>query len=244
MTELNVNVDHVATVRQARGVADPDPVWAASIAEIAGADGITCHLRLDRRHIQERDLRLLRQTIHTKLNVEICPVQEMIGICLELGPDIVTLVPERPEEVTTEGGLSITHNREGIGNALNLLSQRDIRVSVFIDPSSDQIKAAHEIGVRAIEINTSRYCEAPEADTRRREYQNVLDAARLAERLKMRVAAGHALNYRNVGAIAAIPHITELNIGHSIVARAVLVGFERAVREMIDAVRNARGTDE
>lgn len=237
MTELNVNIDHVATVRQARGVESPDPVAAAVIAELAGADGITCHLRLDRRHIKERDLKLLSQVVKTKLNIEMCTAQEMLGVALEIGPDIVTLVPERPEELTTEGGLSVTHNRDAVSSALKLLSERDIRVSVFIDPDMDQIKAAYEIGVRAIEINTTRYCDAPDATTRKREYGHVLDAVRLADKLRMSVAAGHALDYKNVGPISAIPAVTELNIGHAIIARAVLVGLDKAVREMIEAMR-------
>ncbi|MCZ7581940.1 MAG: pyridoxine 5'-phosphate synthase [Deltaproteobacteria bacterium] len=237
MTELNVNIDHVATIRQARKADYPDPVWAAALAELAGADGITCHLRIDRRHIQERDLRILRQTVRTKLNLEVSTAQDPLGVAMEVGPDIVTLVPERPEELTTEGGLSVTHNRDAITNAVNLLGERDIRISVFIDPSIDQIKAAHEIGIKMIEINTTRYVEAPNADTRRKEYGQVMDAVRLAEKLKMRIAAGHALDYKNVGPIAAIPQVTELNIGHAVIARAVLVGMERAVREMIEAIR-------
>ncbi len=237
MTELNVNIDHVATVREARGVKSPDPVAAAVLAELAGADGITCHIRMDRRHIRERDLRLLSQTVKTRLNIEMCTAEEMLGIALEIGPQMVTLVPERPEEKTTEGGLSVTHHRDAIAGALRLLGERDIRVSVFIDPDLDQIKAAHEVGVRMIEINTTRYCDAPDAATRKREYNNALDAIRLADKLRMTVAAGHALDYRNVGPIAAIPAVKELNIGHAIVARAVLVGMERAVREMIEAIR-------
>ncbi len=210
---------------------------AAALAELAGADGITCHLRADRRHIQERDLEILRKTVKTKLNVEIATAQDVLGIVLDIAPDIVTLVPERPEEITTEGGLSVTSNREAISSALALLAERDIRVSVFIDPDMGQIKAAHEIGIRAIEINTTRYCDAHNEESKRREYGVILDAVNLADKLRMKVAAGHALDYKNVGEIAAIPQITELNIGHSIIGRAVLVGMERAVREMLEAMR-------
>ncbi|MCB9476408.1 MAG: pyridoxine 5'-phosphate synthase [Deltaproteobacteria bacterium] len=237
MTELNVNIDHVATVRQARGASYPEPVAAAVLAESAGADGITCHLRIDRRHIQERDLHLLREIVQTKLNVEVSTSQDMLAIMLDVVPDIVTLVPERPEEVTTEGGLSVTHNKDAIKSAYQRLAERDIRVSVFVDPDMDQIKAVHEIGVPSIELNTTRYCEAMNEADRRKEYGVVYDAARLAGKLKMRVAAGHALHVKNVGPIAAIPEITELNIGHAIVARAVLIGMDQAVREMIEAMR-------
>ncbi len=237
MTELNVNIDHVATVRQARNAQYPEPVTAAALAELAGADGVTCHLRADRRHIQERDLEILRQTVKTKLNVEISTAQDVLGVVMEIAPDIATLVPERPEEVTTEGGLSIINNKDAITTALSLLSERDIRVSVFIDPDLTQIKAAHEIGIRAIELNTTRYCEAGHEDSRRKEYETILDCVRMADKLRMKIAAGHALDYNNVGPIAAIPQLTELNIGHSIIARAVLVGMDRAVREMIEAIR-------
>lgn len=238
--KLSVNVDHVATVREARKIDVPDPVLAAGLAELAGADGITVHLRGDRRHIQDRDLEILRRTVKTHLNVEMAVSQEMLRIACEVRPDMVTLVPERPEEVTTEGGLNILHNKDGIRGAANLFEEHEIELSVFIDPDLDQVKAAREVGAKVIEINTGRYCEAKKSADREREFQAVVDAARMAGKLRLGVAAGHGLDYKNVGPIAAIPEIRELNIGHAIIARALFVGLDQAVREMIDAMNGVR----
>lgn len=239
MATLSVNVDHVATVREARKISQPDPVTAAHLAELAGADGITIHLRSDRRHIQDRDVKLMRQTVKTRLNLEMAVNQEIIRIALEVVPDIVTLVPERPEEVTTEGGLNVSANREAIVNAISLFSEREIEISLFVDPDIDQIKAAHEVGANLIEINTGRYADAPRRKDVEREYRQILDAVKFATKLRLEIAAGHGLDYKNVGAVAAIPGIRELNIGHAIIGRAIYVGFDRAVREMIDAMARA-----
>ena len=237
--KLSLNVDHVATVREARKIDQPDPVLAAGLAELAGVDGITIHLRGDRRHIQERDLEILRKTVKTKLNVEMAATQEMIRIACEVRPDIVTLVPERPEEVTTEGGLNVVHHKDAIRSAANLFGEHEIELSLFVDPDLDQIKAAREVGAQVIEINTGRYCEAKGRTEREREYQLIVDTIRYAAKLRLEVAAGHGLNVKNVGPIAAIPEVRELNIGHSIIARAIFVGLDRAVREMIDAMQKA-----
>jgi pyridoxine 5-phosphate synthase len=237
--KLSLNVDHVATVREARKIDQPDPVLAAGMAELAGVDGITIHVRGDRRHIQERDLEILRKTVKTKLNVEMAATQEMIRIACDVLPDIVTLVPERPEEITTEGGLNVPHHRDVIRNAAGLFREHGIELSLFVDPDFDQIKAARDVGAQVIEINTGRYCEAKNAADREREYRLILDSIRLATKLRLEVAAGHGLNVKNVGPIAAIPEVRELNIGHSIIARAIFVGIERAVREMIEAMQKA-----
>ena len=237
---LSLNVDHVATVREARKIDQPDPVLAAGLAELAGVDGITLHLRGDRRHIQERDLEILRKTIKTKLNVEMAATQEMIRIACEVRPDIVTLVPERPEEVTTEGGLNVLHHKDAIRNAAALFGEHEIELSLFVDPDLDQIKAAREVGAQVVEINTGRYCEAKAPAEREKEYSLIVDTIRFATKLRLAVAAGHGLNVKNVGPIAAIPEVRELNIGHSIIARAIFVGLERAVREMIEAMQKAQ----
>jgi pyridoxine 5-phosphate synthase len=233
LVDLSVNVDHVATLREARKVAYPDPVAAAYMAELAGARGITIHLRADRRHIQDRDLKLMRQTVRSRLNLEMAINQEIIRLALDQSPDTVTLVPERPEEVTTEGGLDVVHHKESVENTISLFEEREIEVSLFVDPDMDQIKASHDVGAKTVEINTSRYVDAPRAKDRLQEYAHVLDAVRLATKLRMTVAAGHGLDLQNVGPIAAIPGIRELNIGHSIISHAVFVGIERAVREML-----------
>jgi pyridoxine 5-phosphate synthase len=229
---LGVNVDHVATLRQARRAAYPDPVAAAQLAELGGADQITIHLREDRRHIQERDLRVLRQTVGTRLNLEMAVNAEMVKIAYDVKPDECTLVPERREELTTEGGLDVAGNRDHVRKIVKTLRDAEILVSVFIDPDVDQVKAAHRVEAQVIEIHTGRYCDARLESDRRRELTRVVDAAKAAAKLGLAVAAGHGLNYRNVLPVVAIPEIEELNIGHAIVARAVLVGMERAVREM------------
>jgi pyridoxine 5-phosphate synthase len=236
--KLSVNVDHVATLREARKIDRPDPVAAAILAELAGADGITVHLRSDRRHIQDRDVRILRQTIKTKLNLEMSTDQSIVKFALEVRPDQVTFVPEKPEEVTTEGGLLVTKQLEVIRSIIPLFHEREIKVSIFVDPDLDQIKAARECGADMVEIHMGRYCEARKEADRLREYRLIINAVKLASKIKLEIAAGHGLDYTNVGAITAISLIKEFNIGQSIIARAVLVGIDRAVREMIEAMRN------
>lgn len=237
MARLGVNIDHVATVRQARGVQYPDPVAAAVIVELAGADGIVCHLREDRRHIQDRDLRLLRETVQTQLNLEMAATEEMIRIALNTKPDIVTLVPERREELTTEGGLDVLKNHRALKKSIQRLQRGGISVSLFVDPNKDQIRAAEEVGANAIEIHTGHYCNARTHALQDEELKRILDAVAEASHRNLRIAAGHGLNYVNVKRIAEIKEIEELNIGHSIIARAVLVGLDQAVREMIALVR-------
>jgi pyridoxine 5-phosphate synthase len=237
---LGVNVDHVATLRQSRRTAYPDPVAAAVLAEMGGADQITIHLREDRRHIQERDLQVMRKTVTTRLNLEMAATAEMVKIAYEQKPDVATLVPERREELTTEGGLDVVGGRDGLRKVVKTLRDADIEVSLFIDPDLDQVKAAHRAEAQAVEFHTGRYCDARLAADRRRELSRIIDACKAAAKLGLTVAAGHGLSYQNVIPVAAIPEIVELNIGHSIVARAVLVGFERAVREMKELLREAR----
>ena len=237
MTWLAVNIDHIATIRQARQTTEPDPVEAAVICELAGAYGITIHLRGDRRHIQDRDLRLLRQTVKTKLNVEMAPTAEMIGIACEVLPDQVTLVPELPGEVTTTGGLDCTRNLRTIAEAIEALKSAGMAVSLFIDPEEEQIRAAADLGANTIELNTSRYSDSTLTNRPLKAGAEALAAVRHAAEFgasrKLQVLAGHGLTYRNVSAIAAIGQIVELNIGHNIIARAALVGLDRAVRDML-----------
>jgi pyridoxine 5-phosphate synthase len=235
---LGVNVDHVATVRQARKAAYPDPVAAAVLAELAGAEQITVHLREDRRHIQDRDLKILRSTCQTLLNLEMAATQEMVKIAYEVRPDVATLVPERREELTTEGGLDVSGQLEAIRKATRTLQDAEIAVSLFIDPDLDQVRASHKCGANRVELHTGRYCQARRAEDRARELSRIVDAAKTASKLGMGVAAGHGLSYSNVQPIARIREIDELNIGHAIVARAVLVGFERAVSEMLALMRS------
>jgi len=234
---LGVNVDHVATLRQSRKATYPDPVTAAALAELAGAGQITIHLREDRRHVQDRDLRVLRETCQTQLNLEMAATQEMVKIAYEYKPDMATLVPERREELTTEGGLDITSQRDGLAKTIKNLKDGEIIVSLFIDPDLDQVRSSHKVNADRVELHTGRYCEARNERDRAREFSRIVDAAKAAAKLGMGVAAGHGLNYDNVKPIARVAEIDELNIGHAIVARAVLVGFDRAVREMIDLMR-------
>jgi pyridoxine 5-phosphate synthase len=229
---LGVNVDHVATIRQARGTNEPDPVTAAALAELAGADGITIHLREDRRHIQDRDVELMRQTVKTRLNLEMAATDEMVGIALKVLPDAVTLVPEKRQELTTEGGLNVSLLRQTIKKHIDLLKQGGISVSLFIDPDLEQVKAAHRVGADAIEIHTGTYCDATCDTTRGKELEKIASAVKAGNKLGLKVHAGHGLTYFNVQPVAAIGGIREFNIGHSIISRAVLVGMERAVREM------------
>ncbi len=234
---LGVNVDHVATLRQARKANYPDPVAAAVLAELAGAEQITVHLREDRRHIQDRDLKILRSTCQTLLNLEMAATQEMVKIAYEVRPDLVTLVPERREELTTEGGLDVSGQIEALRKVVRTLHDAEIRVSFFIDPDLEQIRASHKCAADRVELHTGRYCHARQNEERARELGRVVDAAKTASKLGIGVAAGHGLNYTNVQPIARIREIDELNIGHAIVARAVLTGFERAVVEMLDLMR-------
>jgi pyridoxine 5-phosphate synthase len=234
---LGVNIDHVATVRQARRAPEPDPVHAAVLAELGGADGITVHLRSDRRHVQDRDVELLRQVVKTRLNLEMAATQEMVRIALTVKPDQVTLVPERREELTTEGGLDVVLNSAQLKPIVKMLEEGGIHVSLFVDPDPEQVKEVHRIAGRSFEINTAAYADARDERTRQAALRKVADAARIGQKLGLRVHAGHGLTYQNVRAVAAVPEMEELNIGHNIVARAVLVGMERAVREMREAMR-------
>jgi pyridoxine 5-phosphate synthase len=232
LAKLGVNIDHVATVRQARRGAEPDPVHAAVLAELAGADGITVHLREDRRHIQDRDLRILRETVKVPLNLEMAASEEIISIALEVRPEMATLVPEKREELTTEGGLDVRLHHEKVAQAVRTLKDGAIFVSLFIDPDLDQVKESKKAGADAVEIHTGSYADAKTYEGSHREYEKIFEACKLAHKLGLTVNAGHGLNYQNVRQIAKIKEIYELNIGHSIISRAVLVGLERAVREM------------
>ena len=236
---LHVNVDHVATLRQARRAAYPDPVAAAALAELGGADQITVHLREDRRHVQDRDVEILRRTVQTRLNLEMAATDEMVAIALRLGPDVCTLVPERRAELTTEGGLDVLGNRAAVERATRALRDAGLRVSLFVDPEAAQVRASREVGAHAVELHTGSYCDAPDAE-RERELARVAEAAVEGARIGLEVAAGHGLHYANVLPVAAIPEIAEYNIGHAIVARAVLVGLERAVRDMKDLLEKGR----
>ena len=239
MIRLGVNIDHVATLRQARRALEPDPVAAAVLALLGGADGITIHLREDRRHIQDRDVRLLRQVVTTLLNLELSVADEIVGIACEVKPEQATLVPERREEVTTEGGLDVVLHQAAVAKAMERLHQAGIAVSLFIDPDLRQIEIAKLLGARAVEIQTARYSEAKTHADRQNELATLQEATDYAKQHGLHVHMGHGLNYGNVYAVAQIPGVEELNIGHAIVSRAVLVGLERAVREMKDAIREA-----
>jgi pyridoxine 5-phosphate synthase len=240
MIRLGVNVDHVATVRQARRAQVPDPVKAALLAEKAGADGITVHLREDRRHIQERDVELLRERLKTKLNLEIAVTPAMVAFAETLRPDDACFVPEKREELTTEGGLDIVAHRRKIQDSVKRLQDRGIHVSLFVDPEEKQIETSKEVGADAVEVHTGTYCDAAGAE-REKERRTVASAVSLAHRLGLEVHAGHGLDYENVLPIAGIHEIVELNIGHSIIAHAVVVGIEQAVREMKALLKKARG---
>jgi pyridoxine 5-phosphate synthase len=229
---LGVNIDHVATIRQARRAPEPDPIAAAVLAELAGANGITAHLREDRRHIQDRDVRVLRETVSTHLNLEMAATEEMVKIALEIQPDYVTLVPERREEVTTEGGLDIVGQLLRLQSVVDRLQSADIPVSLFIDPDSDQIKASQASGARFIELHTGTYANAVREADRQQQLAQLATGCAEAISLGLRVNAGHGLTYQNVYPVACLAGMEELNIGHAIVSRAVLVGMERAVQEM------------
>lgn len=232
MPELGVNIDHVATLRQARRTFEPDPIWAAALAELGGADGITIHLREDRRHIQDRDLELLRQTVSVKLNLELACASDVVAIACRVKPDQATLVPERREEVTTEGGLDVAGNQKGVAEAVRKMREAGIYVSLFLDPDPRQLELAKSVGAQAVELHTGSYALAKPGEKRAAELQLLIDAGKRIRDAGLALHAGHGLNYVNVGPVAAIEGMHELNIGHAIVARAVFVGFQQAVREM------------
>lgn len=238
MAGLAVNIDHIATLREARQVNYPDPVAAAVLAELAGADGIVCHLREDRRHIQDRDVRLLRKVVQTKLILEMAATSEMVGIALDVRPELVTLVPENREEITTEGGLDLMVHNKPIGETIGALQNNGIPVSIFIDPEPEQIKLAHQFGANMIEIHTGTFCEATGDTHRKQAYAKIVNAAKLAKKLKLGVNAGHGLCYNTIKAFKGLSEIDEYSIGHSIVARAALVGMDRAVREMRNLIKD------
>jgi pyridoxine 5-phosphate synthase len=235
--KLGVNIDHIATLREARKAGFPDPVEAAVFAELAGADGITVHLREDRRHIQDRDVYLLRSTVKTLINLEMALNPSILEIALKVLPDEVCIVPENREEVTTEGGLDVIASREKLREFVPALQAKNIIVSIFIDPDPRQIEAAVDCGAEFIEIHTGSYADAKGETAMHAEFEKVRNAAGFAQSIGLRVNAGHGLNYRNVAPVCGIPQIETLNIGHSIVSRAVYTGLERAVRDMIEAMR-------
>ncbi|MFH0813686.1 MAG: pyridoxine 5'-phosphate synthase [Pseudomonadota bacterium] len=237
MAKLAVNVDHVATIREARKGNEPDPVTAAFLAELAGCDGIIVHLREDRRHINDRDVELLRKTVKTKLNLEMAAIDEIVEIALKIMPDRCTLVPEKRAELTTEGGLDILGHFSEIREAIAKLHSGGIGVSVFVDPNPEQIRAAKKIEADYIEIHTGIYSNAKIEGESDRELKKILESAQLASQLGLGVFAGHGLDYHNIQRLTVIPEIEEFSIGHSIIARAVLVGIERAVREMVYLIR-------
>jgi pyridoxine 5-phosphate synthase len=238
MARLAVNVDHVATVRQARGITEPDPVIAAGMAELAGAVGIICHLREDRRHIQDRDVLLLRQVVKTKLNLEMAATPEMVSIARRVRPDLVTLVPEKREELTTEGGLDVKAKSFFYQKAIRQLHQKGIEVSLFVDPDPAQIEVSHGIGADIVEIHTGHYAESRSESEARRQFDRIAKAAETAAKFDLGISAGHGLNYVNVQRFKTLPKVEEYSIGHSIVVRAIYVGFDRAVREMVELVKD------
>ncbi len=237
---LGVNIDHIATLRNARGTTYPDPVQAAFIAEQAGADGITIHLREDRRHITDRDLMLISQTVQTRLNLEMAVTEEMIEIACQTQPDFCCLVPEKRQEVTTEGGLDVVGNEEKVADAIKRLSLAGIKVSLFIDPDHEQINAADRVGAPFIEIHTGAYADAEDEQAQEKEFVRIRDAVTYAASKDLKVNAGHGLHYHNVQRIAALPELYELNIGHAIIGRAVFSGLAPAVEEMKRLMREAR----
>ncbi len=232
MAKLAVNVDHVATLREARGINYPNPVGAAIAAETAGAEGIVVHLREDRRHINEEDVRLLRKVVQSKLILEMAATSEMLGIALDIKPEVVTLVPEKREELTTEGGLDLITHQDNIREAVSTLKNAGIDVCIFIDPDLDQIKIAHKIDADMIEIHTGAFCDATTHTKKQREFSRIIDAAKIGSKLKLEVNAGHGICYNTIKAFEGLTEINEFSIGHSIVSRAILTGMEQAVRDM------------
>lgn len=240
MIQLAINVDHVATIRQARGGSEPDPVFAASLCEQAGASGIVVHLREDRRHIQDRDVYLLRKTIKTRLNLEMAANKEIVDIALDVGPDMITLVPEKRQELTTEGGLDVISQKKKLAKTVKKFDKAGIPVSIFVDPDADQIQASHDIGARFVEIHTGRYCDATSEDQRDAEFDLVAAAAEEASQRGLMVNGGHGLNYYNTGRIASLETLEELSIGHAIISRAVFTGIEQAVKDMLQIIHTSR----
>jgi len=234
--KLAVNIDHFATIREARHGSEPEPVLAALLAEQAGAEGVVCHLRGDRRHIKERDLKLLREAVKTKLNLEMAATEEMKKIALAVKPDVVSLVPERKEELTTEGGLDVISNEKHLAPFVQELKKAGIKVSIFVDPDLRQIEVCQKLGVNLIEINTGKYAELRPGEDRKKALDEIKKAAEHGHKLGLEIHAGHGLDYKNVSLIRAIPEITELSIGFSIVARSAMVGIEKAVREMVSLI--------
>lgn len=234
MIQLAVNIDHIATVREARGGIEPDPVAAAALAELAGAVGIVCHLREDRRHINDRDVRVLREVVKTKLDLEMAATEEILDIAVEILPDLVTFVPEKREELTTEGGLNVADNLHYFTDVVAHMHEHEIAVSFFIEPSNEQIDAAAQTGAEIIELHTGTYANARSIEEERQELKRVREAATYAHSLGLRVTAGHGLNYVNIRPFCSIPEIGEVSIGHAIISRAMFTGIERAVRDMLD----------
>jgi len=237
MAGLAVNVDHIATLRQSRGVSYPDPVAAAVLAELAGADGIVVHLRRDRRHIQDRDVRILRRVVQTKLILEMASTTEMLGIALDIKPDLVTLVPERREEITTEGGLDLVVHKTAVTETIGMLQNSGIPVSIFIDPKPEQLKLAHQANANMVEIHTGTFCDATTSKKKKQAFSKIVDAIKLSYKLRLGVNVGHGICYNTIKAFKGLKEIDEFSIGHSIVSRAALVGMERAVREMLALVK-------
>lgn len=240
MITLNVNIDHVATIRQARGVKEPDPVLAAQIAELSGASGIVAHLREDRRHIQDRDVKLLRQIVQTKLDLEMAATEEIIKIALDIKPELVTIVPEKRMELTTEGGLNVADRIEDFKKLCYRMHEKNIEVSLFIEPTAQQIEAAQLVGADMVELHTGVYANVNNENDLEHEFNKIAQAAELAVKMGLKVAAGHGLNYYNIKPLCLIPHIREYSIGHSIIARSVFVGLEKAVREMLDLINQTQ----
>lgn len=240
MVKLGVNIDHVATLREARKTAYPDPIYAAVLAELGGADGITVHLREDRRHIKERDLRILREVVKTRLNLEMASTKEMVEIALDVKPDMVTLVPEKREELTTEGGLDVIKHFNTLKKVCSKLKQGGIKVFIFIDPDEKQIEKCFKLGVDGIEIHTGKYADANCEDEREKEFLKIKKCVLFSLDRKLKTSAGHGLNYENVQRIAGIPGLYELNIGHSIVSRSIYIGMKEAVREMKSLILGAK----
>jgi pyridoxine 5-phosphate synthase len=244
MIHLGVNIDHVATLRQVRKEIEPDPVWAAALCELAGASNITVHLREDRRHIQDRDLELLRKTVRTKLNLEMANVPEIIKIALRVKPDQITLVPERRQELTTEGGLDAVKHRSSLRESVKKFKNTSIQVGFFIDPISSQVDAAHEAGAHFIEFHTGRFAYAKSERDQENELQNLFRSSEVAHQFGLRVHAGHGLHYQNIHKVVKVPYLEEVNIGHAIISRAVFVGLENAVREMLALIRLYRSASQ
>ncbi len=237
--KLGVNIDHVATIRQARRGTAPDPVTAAGIAELSGADGITVHLREDRRHIQDRDVEILKQVVQTRINLEMAATEEMVEIATRILPFSSTIVPEKREEVTTEGGLDVLSQRETLHETVCRLQEAGIFVSLFVDPDLGQVRAAKQTGADAVEIHTGTYCSAFQAGMFGKDFEKIRAAAMHGRNIGLRVYAGHGLDLRNIVPILSLPEIEEFNIGHSIIARAIIVGLGQAVREMADLIHGA-----